>query len=98
MEARLIIWFIIGALAVFRLTDLVVRDEGPFRVFERLRNLFIGNNWIARGIRCPLCVSFWMSAAVAALLWSILEVPLAAYPLLWFGLSGSFYVLYRHYA
>lgn len=55
--------FLIAALAVYRIAILIATEEGPFSVFEKLRawaeRLPLANNWIARGLACPLCISFW---------------------------------------
>lgn len=57
--------FVIGSFATYRLAYAISQEEGPFSLFQELRNLFVGNNWISRGIRCIYCVSFWVGLAIA---------------------------------
>ena len=55
------------ALAVYRLTHMVVYEDGPFNALETIRNLTYDlpeGHWIREGMHCPLCVSFWLSGAV----------------------------------
>lgn len=91
METNLVLYFVLGYLAVYRLTYMVVRDEGPFEIFERLRGMFVGNNWMGRGIRCPYCVSFWMGLAVAPMVSLGAAGTIGLYTLLiGLALSGAF--------
>lgn len=55
---------ILATLATFRLSYMIVLEEGPFAVFIRWRTYIYrncANTWIERGFNCPLCVSFWIS-------------------------------------
>lgn len=62
--------FILATLAAYRLSWLIVRDEGPFGVFAKLRGHIDANQqtWIGRGLNCLNCVSFWVTLIVALLL------------------------------
>lgn len=62
-----IVPFVAGVLAVWRLTHLVVEEDGPWDVFLRLRGAAraIG---VERLVGCFLCFSVWAAAAVALLL------------------------------
>lgn len=51
--------FIILSLAVYRLTVLVSRDGGPFKVFVKLRTIDR-----LKVLKCPYCSSVWISAVV----------------------------------
>lgn len=60
---------IIITLAVYRVaTDLAYMD-GPFDLFSKLRGAMIerfgAGHWVAIGIQCPICVSFWLSLFTA---------------------------------
>lgn len=78
--------------ATWRLTSLLVWEDGPFEVFARLRRLVgvryndrslaYGTNWLAKGVICPACASVWFGVLWAALyyLWGNsvwLALPLA---------------------
>jgi hypothetical protein len=56
-------WSIVGALAVWRVTHLLVAESGPFDVFARLRRMAPG-----RLFDCFYCLSVWVAAPLAALL------------------------------
>ena len=68
-------------LATWRVTSLLVWEDGPFEVFARLRkwlgvryndrNIAYGTNWLAKGVVCPACASVWFGFFWAAfyLLW-----------------------------
>lgn len=52
--------FILAALACYRLTVLIARDRGPWKMFERLRML--SPKWLG----CPFCVSVSIAMAIEA--------------------------------
>jgi hypothetical protein len=68
-------------LATWRLTSLLVWEDGPFEALARLRRVLgvrydeanrpYGGNWFARGLVCPACASVWFGLAwgVAYGLW-----------------------------
>jgi hypothetical protein len=57
----------VAALAAFRLTRLVVQDDAP--VIAQARAAVIRSageeSALARGLACPWCAGFWVSAGVA---------------------------------
>jgi hypothetical protein len=67
-------------LAVFGVSVTVSTLDGPFGLCSMLRQWlqakFRGtkHNWIAKGIACPICVSFWVSPIVAVLTLSGFEI------------------------
>lgn len=69
METYLIV-FVLGFLTTYRLSSAITSEEGPFNLFEIIRNAFIKRNpngdWLSRGIRCINCVSFWIGPIVTA--------------------------------
>ena len=89
---------ILVALAVYRLTWLVSREDGPADLAKRLRlwteRAFPGqdlgdgvtrHHWIVRGMYCPLCVSFWLS---------LLAWPLGGL-LAWLACAGLVLVIHK---
>ena len=56
------------AFATFRISRMVVAEDGPFDVFLTIRNKtherFGDNHWVSRGLGCLFCVSFWVSFIV----------------------------------
>lgn len=61
--------FVVAALAAYRLSYLVAREEGPFGVFAAIRGHIDPQQktWIGRGINCTVCVSFWLALPAAIL-------------------------------
>ena len=70
--------FLIVSLAIWRLTSLLVNEDGPFAIFERLRHVIgvrwdenseqIGTNVIAEAFTCVRCCSVWASGIGALML------------------------------
>lgn len=75
----------LATLAVYRISYLIALENGPFFIMAKIREI-IGNrlgwdSWLALGITCPLCISFWLTLLVAWLLgggW-----------LEWLGMAGA---------
>ena len=57
--------FLVGALATWRVTHLLVEEDGPADVVVRLRRR-AGDGWIGQAMDCFYCLSIWMAAPVAA--------------------------------
>ena len=73
-----VVWFILLALATWRVTSLFVSETGPFEVFAKLRHkigvrydersLPHGTNVVASAFSCVWCLSFWTSIVATILL------------------------------
>lgn len=67
--------FFLLSLAVWRVSSLFAREDGPFDIFIRFRGLVgvqnlgtdheSGTNWFNKGLICPWCSSVWISLVVA---------------------------------
>lgn len=77
---------IIAGLAAYRLARMISWERGPFNCFARLRGLVDPGQktWLGKGLNCPLCVGFWLSALTLALSY----VELAALIILWIAVAG----------
>lgn len=55
--------FALAVLAVYRVAYLIAEDEGPMSLMANLRARLDPQRvtWVGRGIRCPMCVSFWLA-------------------------------------
>jgi hypothetical protein len=82
--------FLVGALATWRVTHLLVEEDGPADVVVRLRRR-AGDGWIGRAMDCFYCLSIWTAAPVAA---AVARRPREA-PLTWLALSGAACLLER---
>jgi hypothetical protein len=83
-------WLTLGTLAVFRLTHLLVAEDGPARILDRFRRRAGG--WGLGGlVECFYCSSLWVAAPFA---WWIGE---GAWErgLLWLALSAGAIVVER---
>ena len=80
---------ILMILATYRLTRLVVLDDGPFDLIASARDWvfarFGEDHWLNKGLSCPWCVSFWLALPV-------LFAPPVAY--WWLGLAGAVSLIY----
>jgi len=62
--------FVVLSLAVWRVCRVIVAEDGPFDVFATLRErsgILKQCTWIARGLMCVACISFWLGLIVAVL-------------------------------
>lgn len=97
-----------ATLAVYRVTMMITREEGPFDVFDRLRTAAnrlpsqpdalpnrLRSHWVARGLACPLCVSFWLALPAAFLVTQAADIaPVAAFGL-WLPIAGACLLLFQ---
>ena len=95
MESVLLL--LLQILATYRLGLLIATEEGPFELAARFRNLFLSDNWLARGIRCFHCVSFWVALFVTALTYFGTSQPIAVRLLMWWGVAGGAIIVDRYW-
>lgn len=58
--------YLLMILATYRISRMVAFEDGPFDIFSLIRGIFDPDQktWIGRGMNCPLCIGFWIAAAV----------------------------------
>lgn len=66
--------FLIDALATWRLTSLFHREDGPFAIFDHIRNGInvqynqhnqpYGDNEVAKAFSCMWCLSVWVGFGI----------------------------------
>lgn len=88
---------VMGALATYYIALSVTKQEGPWRVFERLRNLFLENDWKGRGVRCHVCVSLYSALVVVVGLYALGRVDWPDGLLLWPSLAGASVMLDKYW-
>jgi Protein of unknown function (DUF1360) len=76
--------FAVGAFATWRVTHLLVAEDGPADVVVRLRRR-AGDSWVGSAMDCFYCLSVWTAAPVAI---AVARRPREA-PLTWLALSGA---------
>jgi hypothetical protein len=82
-------WIIllISALATYRLSLMLSSEEGPLAIFARMRRKVPPKTNPGRGIRCFMCWSVWVVAAVTLYLLWLGTITKEILPLYWY--SGS---------
>ena len=76
-------------LAVYRGARMVAKEIGPFGIFDALRDRWTDpKDWKAVGVRCPLCVGFWLALPAGAV-YALWAGDVWLWPLYWFGIAGG---------
>ncbi len=74
---------IVAVFAVYRVATDLAWEGGPGGLFERWRGWVMrwagADSWIAEGIGCPICLSFWLALPLA-FLWGVLP---------WLAIAGA---------
>lgn len=89
-----VVIFAVVALGVYRLADMITREDGPFKIFKYLQARFPITSSRYKLFTCPMCMSVYMSVLGAILLpyygiaWYIATV---------FALSAITSILLRRY-
>lgn len=81
--------FVLAAVATWRVSALLVREDGPFDGLTALRAWAERRRW--RVLDCFYCTSLWM--AVPATLSTVGLT--AAFPIVWFAIGGAAALLER---
>jgi len=82
--------FLVGAFGTWRVTHLLVEEDGPADMVVRLRRR-AGDGWVGSAMDCFYCLSIWTAAPVTA---AVVRRPREA-PLTWLALSGAACLLER---
>jgi hypothetical protein len=82
--------FMLTVLATWRLTHLLVAEDGPGDIIATLRQR-LGNSFFGKLMDCFYCLSMWVAAPLACLL----TVKWIEWPLFWVALSGAACLLER---
>ena len=83
MKLPLLLAILLAVLAIFRLSYMLAREDGPFGIFVRMRAYFgkavvvdiesrqgiYGPSWtLAELVNCPHCIGFYLSILFAFLI------------------------------
>ena len=82
--------FLLGALATWRVSALLVREDGPYDLIARLRRA-TANTMAGRALACFYCTSLWIAAPAAY--W--LAGATWRWVVMWLALSGAASLLER---
>jgi uncharacterized protein DUF1360 len=91
----LFFFFVLGSVAVFRLTEMVVVDRGPFHVFLKIRNIFPQDSQLDELVECFYCMGLWMAILVSMMLSFLHVVPWSLMPFFAFSIAGGSVIIYR---
>jgi hypothetical protein len=83
-------WFLLGLLAVWRITNLLSEEDGPWRIVARLRGA-VGNGFWGGLVDCFNCMSIWIAAPFALGIGATFGERFC----LWLAFSGGAVVLQR---
>lgn len=91
---QLALW-LMCTMASWRVTLLVTVDEGPFSVNQWVRSKIdpMRKTWYGRGIRCEICVSFWVCLATALALYFMGKIAWGPDVVLWWLSMSSGVIL-----
>ncbi len=84
------VWLAAGILATWRVTHLIVAEDGPWDIVVRLRRL-AGAGMLGRLMDCFYCASLWVAIPIA--IWIGEGWP--ARVVIWLALSGGASLLER---
>ncbi len=76
--------FVLACLATWRVSSLLVREEGPYALLARGRRLLRATA-IGAALGCFYCTSLWVAGPVA--LWLVGAT--RTWPVVWLALSGA---------
>jgi hypothetical protein len=82
--------FVVASLAVWRITHLLAKEDGPADVVVRVRAR-LGDGTVGRLMDCFYCLSVWVAAPMALL---VCHQTLERF-ITWIALSGAACVLER---
>ena len=82
--------FLLAVLAVWRITHMIVREDGPWDVMVRLRRV-VSQHVSPKLAECSYCVSFWVALPF---IW-FLQGSAVERIVSWFALSGAAILLDR---
>ena len=91
----LLTWFLIAVLGVWRVTHLLVAEDGPWNASARLRELAGSGVW-GKLLDCFACLSLWVAVPFALAVGVLVAgTTWLEGLLLWLGLSGGSMLLER---
>ena len=82
--------FVLAVLATWRVTHLLVAEDGPWDAVVRLR-IALGDSVAGRAMDCPYCLSLWVAAPIS--LWVTHEITSCV--ITWVAVSGAACLLDR---
>lgn len=89
--------YLLSALAIYRVSSMLMEEDGPMHLFKRWRKFLYGRSarwqWVAEGFSCFYCLSFWVSLVLSACIVQRLNLGLVV---VWLSLAGMVQLYRRH--
>lgn len=83
-------WLILGILCVWRVTNLLYEEDGPWNIFQKMRDAVERGFW-GEVMGCFNCLSLWVSPVFAYLIGEGFK----EFFFLWLSLSGGAILVQR---
>ena len=80
---------LLSSLAVFRASELVAVDNGPFHIFYFIRKVTRPHKIVHEMLTCPYCCGGWISMWLTMLLWHHNILVLMPPLVWWFAIWGG---------
>lgn len=86
--------FLLTGLAIYRVSGMLVDEDGPFHLFFRWRQFAWKNlpSWVGQGFSCFYCLSFWASLLGSVCIVQSLSLGLVV---VWLSLAGLIQIIRR---
>jgi hypothetical protein len=84
IEFTIAMQFVLCSLAIWRLTHLIVAEDGPWDIIVRLR-AWLGESVVGRAMDCFYCSSVWLAIPFAF----IITNDILWWFVCWMALSGA---------
>lgn len=82
--------FFLASLAVWRLTHLIVKEDGPWQIISKIRRK-AGNGFWGNLMDCFMCASIWVAVPFVFFVGGTIVEKLV----IWLALSGTAIILER---
>lgn len=90
-------YLILASLAAFRLALMFSSEEGPMRLFWKIRHLPPPKSNAREGLSCPWCLAVYFSAAFTTYLWQLGVFPGREWVLWWMAVSAGAVILNQQF-
>ncbi len=93
----LIAWVVLASLANYKAAHMISQDgdNGPFNLFQKLRDKVGTKTWVGEGLHCFSCTSFWGALIAALLIGS--GLPFFQFLLVWGAVATLALIVWRYF-
>jgi fatty acid desaturase len=91
------LYLALASLAAFRIALMVSSEEGPARLFWRIRHIPKPHSNAREGLSCEWCLAVYAGAVLATYLFWLGVFPGREWPLWWLAISAGALVLNQQF-